>query len=70
MPYGITQSLVTCQPPKATSPARTPAFVTAGTRFIRQLLGSFYEAIAVPSVTRCRCRRRRRRHRRAGGVLQ
>jgi len=34
------------------------------------LLGPFYGAIAVPSVTRCRCRRRRRRrgHRCAGGV--
>jgi len=41
------------------------------------LLGPFYGAIAVPSVTRCRCRccRRRRRRRRcryrcAGGVRQ
>ena len=35
------------------------------------LLGPFYGAIAVPSVTRCRCRRRRRHrrgHRCAGGV--
>ena len=34
------------------------------------LLGPFYGAIAVPSVTRCRCRCRRRRHghRCAGGV--
>jgi len=31
-------------------------------------LGPFHEAIAVPSVTRCRCRRRRCRHRCAGGV--
>ena len=36
------------------------------------LLGPFYGAIAVPSVTRCRfCRRRRRCvHRCAGGVRQ
>ena len=37
------------------------------------LLGTFYGAIAVPSVTRCRCCRRRRRccgHRCAGGVRQ
>jgi len=31
------------------------------------LLGPFYGAIAVPSVTRCRCRRG---HRCAGGVRQ
>ena len=38
----------------------------------RILLGPFYGAIAVPSVTRCRyCRRRRcRGHRCAGGVRQ
>jgi len=35
------------------------------------LLGPFYGAIAVPSVTRCRCCRCRcRRHRCAGGVRQ
>ena len=36
------------------------------------LLGPFYGAIAVPSVTRCRCRccRRCRGHRCAGGVRQ
>ena len=36
------------------------------------LLGPFYGAIAIPSVTRCRCRRRRRccGHRCAGGVRQ
>jgi len=33
-------------------------------------LGPFHEAIAVPSVTRCRCRRRRGGHRCAGGVRQ
>jgi len=32
------------------------------------LLGPFYGAIVVPSVTRCRCRRRRRGRRCAGGV--
>ena len=40
-----------------------------------QLLGPFYEAIAVPSLTRCRCCYRRRRrcccgHRCAGGLRQ
>jgi len=35
--------------------------------FIYILLGPFYGAIAVPSVTRCRCRRG---HRCAGGVRQ
>jgi len=35
------------------------------------LLGPFYGAIVVPSVTRCRCCRRRcRGHRCAGGVRQ
>jgi len=36
--------------------------------WINCLLGPFYGAIAVPSVTRCRCRRRRRGHRCAGSV--
>jgi len=38
--------------------------------YIHFLLGPFYGAIAVPSVTRCRCCRRRRcrGHRCAGGV--
>jgi len=38
----------------------------------RCLLGPFYGAIAVPSVTRCRCccRRCRRGHRCAGGMRQ
>jgi len=35
-----------------------------------RLLGPFYGAIAVPSVTRCRCRRRCCGHRCAGGVRQ
>jgi len=34
------------------------------------LLGPFYGAIAVPSVTRCRCCRRCRGHRCAGGMQQ
>ena len=41
--------------------------------FLFLLLGPFYGAIAVLSVTRCRCCRRRRRccgHRCAGGVRQ
>ena len=39
---------------------------------LSRLLGPFYGAIAVPSVTRCRCCRRRRcrGHRCAGGVRQ
>jgi len=39
---------------------------------IKDFLGPFHGAIAVPSVTRCRCRRClwRRGHRCAGGVRQ
>jgi len=36
--------------------------------FYYRYLGPFHEAIAVPSVTRCRCRRRRGHRRRRATV--
>ena len=52
------------------APIPTGLWLTLWSSDPTDLLGPFYGAIAVYSVTRCRCRRRRCGHRSAGGVRQ
>jgi len=58
-------------PTHRTEGMQSSCHISSGPFHVGNLLGPFYGAIAVPSVTRCRCCRRRRCGRRsAGGVRQ
>ena len=70
LPFATLTQTITCRLLAHVCIVRLKLHLALG-RFVDDLLlGPFYGAIAVPSVTRCRCRRRRRRrgHRYAGGV--